>query len=269
MFKKELKLLTFFIVFILLLYSFSFAAKNNVTEADIAPISAPLEEESTEDDVSNIRNGDLYLKNEKNYTLKESRNGNIFANAKNFTINPKENGGEIQGNLYVTARTVTLQSDVKYSDNQQDDNGEKSIESITASSVIYGNAFICTDELILEPGSVISGDLYVIADKIEISTGVYIYGSVFAISNNIKLDGLIKGDLYATTKTFTMNYYGCVTRDLHLDAQKTVINGLLYGNAFINSNNLTTTKDFVVNGNFDLTSKSAILLGDFKRKFKD
>ena len=131
-----------FISFILLFLIFS----TTIFATDIKP-----------DDI----NSDLYLA-ENNYSLASKVLGNAFLTVKDFEV---ADNVEIDGDLFVVANTVTLKSNVTYSDAIAKD-GEYAIDKINSHASVKGNAYVVCKELTLEPGTEISGDLYVVAKKL-------------------------------------------------------------------------------------------------------
>ena len=271
MFKRKSKLFIFVAIFFIFLSSFSFATTVDPNAIEgIVPISAPIDSTLDEEPVKNIREGDVYVDDSNSdYSIKNAVNGNAFITAKNFTLNPKEDGGTIQGNLFVTAKTVVVQSDTVYSSTQKDEENSPKIDAINSVAAIGGNVYVVADKFKLEPGAEIGGDLYITANEIEISPYSNIYGSVYLVGNKVKLYGSVYGDFYGTCNSFEMQYFGCVTRDLHLNSSTASLNGIVYRNSFIDTKTLVTRKDFMSHGNFEvIDSNLSIILGEFKGNAK-
>ena len=243
--KSKLKLLiTTFILFLLFFSSLCFA-----TDSDdgIMPISEVDIEQGT-----NIRDSDLYLDNEIT-DIKNTINGNVFAAVDTLNIDPNDNGGIIEGNLFATAKTVNIKSTVSYSDTEKDDIGNPAI-SIDKACTISGNVFVSANKLVIEPGCKIYGDLYVCANEVELSQSAIIYGNVFIASNKLTINSEIGGSLYATAKSFDMQYFGFISRDLHLSGETATLNGYIYRNSFIEVKNITTNDKFINQKDFNVTN---------------
>lgn len=242
--KSKLKLLiTFFTLFLLLFSSLCFA-----TDSDdgIMPISEVDFEQET-----NIRDSDLYVDDEIT-DIKNTINGNVFASVDTLNIDPKDNGGIIEGNLFATAKNVNIKSNVTYSDTEKDDIGNPAI-SIDKACTISGNVFVSANKLVIEPGCKIYGDLYVCAKEVELSQAAIIYGNVFIASNKLTVNSEIGGSLYATARSFDMQYFGFISRDLHLSAETSTLNGYIYRNSFIEAKNITTNDKFINEKDFNVT----------------
>lgn len=193
---------------------------------------------------------DIYKFAEETFSLNSNVYGNVYAGADYLEILDTTC---ISGNLYAMADKTHLKSNVTYSSGISKD-GSSSIESINSHSTIDGNAFIICDEFVLEPGSVISGDLYIIANKIDIQKSSTISGNLFAISSNLTLNGRVKQSVYATCNKFNMNYYGGISQDLHLTSENAILNSVIDRNAYIKSNSITTSADFLLYGNMEVDS---------------
>lgn len=239
--KFKLFIITF-TLFLLLFSSLSFATDSN---DGIMPIS----EEEIEQR-SDIRNSDLYVDDEI-IDIKNTINGNLFASASTLNIDPRSNGGIITGNIFATANTVNIKSDIIYSETEKDELGNPSI-SVNNISSIYGNVFVTANKFILEPGCEINGDLYICANEIELGQNSIVYGNIFAIANTINLNCQVGGDLYATAKNFEMKYYGFIRRDLHLTSKSSSINGYVYRNSFISSDNIVLDDKFINEEDFNV-----------------
>ena len=237
--------ITIFTMLILLLSSYSFATDSN---NDIMPISDTQQEETPS---SNLRDSDLYV-TDNEYDIKNTINGNVFTSVNTLNIDPNDNGGIIEGNLYAAASSVNIKSVITYSDTEKDDLGNPAI-SIDKSCTISGNAFISAGKLVLEPGSKIYGDLYVCANEVELSQGSTIYGNVFIVAKKVTLNSEIGGSLYASVSNFDMQYFGFISRDLHLSAKNANLNGYVYRNSFIDANNIKTEDKFINQQDFNLT----------------
>lgn len=242
-------LIATFVLFLMCFNSICFATD---TSNDIMLISEPNQNYQTES-VTTV-NSDLYIADESEYEIKDIINGNVFATVDTFNVNPNINGGIIQGNLFVTADTVNIKSDAIYSDNEKDELGNPLI-TVNKSSIISGNVFSISDKFVLEPGCKIDGDLYICANEVYLNQNSKINGNVFIFSTKLELNAEIGGNLYASSETFDMKYFGFVSRDLHLTAAEVVLNGWIYRDTFITAKNITTQDKFINQGN--LTIKDA------------
>ena len=200
---------------------------------------------------------DLYSSNE-NHVLNTLVTGNVFTTTKNFTVSETSS---ISGNIFVVANTVSLKSDVTYSDKTSRD-GEYAIESINSKSTIKGNAYIVCKEFTMEPGCEISGDLYIVASSINIQKSASIGGNIFATSKDFTLNGRVQNSVYCGCESFNMNYYGSINNDLHLDATKANLSSVIHRNAFINATQLETTPTFILYGNLDVNASSVSFSGE-------
>lgn len=123
-------LLTTFVLFLLLLNSFSFATDSN-SEIMLISDTNQTQEANTSD-----LHSDLYVADESEYEIKNTINGNSFIAVDTLNITPNSNGGIIQGNLFVTADSVNIKSDITYSDTENDDLGNPVITINKYSSVL-------------------------------------------------------------------------------------------------------------------------------------
>ncbi len=241
-------LITIFIM-IILLSTFSFATN---TDNDIMPIS-----DGHNDEESSVMHSDLYVGNDNN-EIKNIIDGNVFATVKDtLNIDPNDNGGIIQGNLFATAKKVKIISYTSQSETEKDDLGNPAIK-IDKHCTISGNVFILADEFTLDSGSIINGDLYICAKEVELSQGSTIYGNVFVTSNKITLNSEIGGSLYANVNNFDMQYFGFVSRDLHLNANDAYIDGYVNRNSFINAKSITTYDKFMNQKDLNITDADTV-----------
>ncbi len=246
--EKKLKFLIItFVILMLLLTTFSFATDSN---NDIMLIS---NEQSQKND---LRDSDLYV-GDNEYEIKNTINGNVFTAVDNLNIDPSNNGGIIKGNLFAAANTVTIKSNVTYSDTEKDDLGNPAM-SIDKYCTISGNAFISANKFVLESGSRIYGDLYICANEVYLSQGSIIYGNVFLVSNKLTLNAEIGENLYATVNSFDMQYFGFISRDLYLTAKDANLNGYIYRNSFIKAKNIVTNNKFINQKDFNITDANTL-----------
>lgn len=258
--KSKFKLLiTTFTLFLLLFSSLCFATDSN---NGIMPISEVDFEQET-----NIRDSDLYVDDETT-DIKNTINGNVFASASTLNIDPKDNGGIIEGNLFAAAKNVNIKSNVTYSDTEKDDIGNPAL-SINKACTISGNVFVSANKLVVEPGCKIYGDLYVCASEVELSQSSIIYGNVFIASNKLTVNSEIGGSLYATARSFDMQYFGFISRDLHLSAETATLNGYIYRNSFIQAKNITTNDKFINQKDFNVIDANNLTFsGEVKENAK-
>ena len=188
---------------------------------------------------------DLYIADSE-YEINNTVNGSVFASVDTLNVNAS---GIINGNLFVTADNVNIKSDIVYSDTEKDELGNPAI-TINKSSYIQGNVFILTDKFVLNPGCEIKGDLYICATEVHLEQNSKIDGNVFIASNSLSLNGMISGNLYANVKSFDMQYFGFIDRDLLLNTGNANINGYINRNSFIEATTVTTQDKFINKGNF-------------------
>lgn len=194
---------------------------------------------------------DLYIENKDNYSLKDIVNGNVFVTVDTLDIDPTTKGGIINGNVFATANNVNVKSDIFYSDTEQDDAGNPKF-SVNNTCTISGNLYVVANKFVLEPGCEIKGDLYIVANEIVLGQNSKIGGNVFAVANTLTVDSQIGYDLYASVKNFDMQYYGFISRDLHLTAKVANLNGYIYRNSFINSKAITLYDKFINEKDFNV-----------------
>lgn len=252
--KPIYKLLIPIIIFLLALTSCSFATE-----------SAPMEE--THLPTENVTYNDLYIK-EDNYNITNSIDGNVYSFSKDFNITPFSLGQSISGNLFAISKNVNINSDVTYLE-ETDEFGNKVIDQVNTSSIIYGNGFILADKFILEAGCEIEGDLYICANEIILEQNSIIYGNVYLIANKIDLNCQVGGDAYINCKNFNMDYFGFIYRDLYLNSNAVSLGGYLYRNAFINCKTLATKPNFISVNDFAVENcKNLQLAGELQGNLK-
>lgn len=215
-------------------------------------------EDTNSEDAFSVKNEDLFL-SENKYSIKNVINGNVYTSVKDLELDPSYNGGIITGNLYATANTINIKSNLQYSENEKDNFGNPKIESIKSISKINGNVFVTANKFVLGSECQINGDLYICANEITLSQNAVITGNVFAIGNKLTLNAKIEnGNLYANVKNFEMPYYGFISRDLNLSAESSSLSGYIYRNSSISSKKLETTSTFINRGDFNVTSASEV-----------
>ena len=209
------------------------------------------------DTESKVIDSDLYLSKDQ-YVLDKEVSGNVFSVSSDFELSPSS---IINGDLFLVAKKVTLQSNVTYTDALSKDN-ELSIDKINSSSKVNGNVYVVCREFTLEPGVEIQGDLYIVAKSINIQKSSIIHGNVFATAGSFILNGKVENSVYASANTFSTNYYGSIYKDLNLTADSVILNSVIRRNANIDANSIVTDSDFLIYGNLSLNSKSCRFSGE-------
>lgn len=189
---------------------------------------------------------------DNNFTVLNKVDENLFNSSDTFEMVANSS---INGDLFLISDIATLKSDVSYSDSVSKD-GEYVIDKINSYAIINGNAFICCNEFTLEPGCEINGDLYIVAKNINIQKSSSISGNLFAVCENLVLNGKVGNSVYATSKTFNMNYYGSIYKDLELSSQNVTLNSVIRRDANISAEEITTNTDFLTYGNFTVNANS-------------
>jgi len=238
-------LITTFALFLMFFNSICFATSANYETMLISDTNNYQE--------PTVTDSDLYI-TDSEYEISSTINGNLFASVDTLNIN---SSGIVNGNLFITADNVNIKSDITYSDSQKDELGNPAI-TINKSSYIYGNLFILTDKFVLDPGCEIKGDLYICATEVHIGQNSKISGNVFIYTNSLSLNGKIGGNLYANVKSFDMQYFGFIDRDLLLNAENAKINGYVNRNSIIEANNITTNDKFVNQKDFTITDADSL-----------
>lgn len=145
----------------------------------------------------------------------------------------------VNGNVFVTVNTLDI---------DPSKNG----------GIVNGNVFVAANTFVLEPGCEIKGDLYVVANEIVLGQNSKISGNVFAVANTLTVDSQIGYSLYASVKNFDMQYYGFISRDLHLTAEISNLNGYIYRNSFINSKTITLYDKFINEKDFNVEDAQSL-----------
>ena len=236
------KILVYVFLFLLVLSSSVFATDSLVTTTSLEP---------------KVINEDLFTV-EDSYVLDGEVDGNVFNYSGNFEM---LSTSIINGDLFLSAKTVTLESDVSYSDLLSKD-GDSAIDKINSYASINGNAVIVCNELTIESGVEISGDLYVIAKKVNIQKSSVIQGNLFATCEDLTLNGKVESSVYAATNNFSMNYYGSIYKDLKLVAQNINLSSVIRRNVNISTEKIVTDSNFLTYGNFTLTANSFNFSGE-------
>lgn len=236
------KILVYVFLFLLVLSSSVFATDSLVTTTSLEP---------------KVINEDLFTV-EDSYVLDGEVDGNVFNYSGNFEM---LSTSIINGDLFLSAKTVTLESDVSYSDLVSKD-GDSAIDKINSYASINGNAVIVCNELTIESGVEISGDLYVIAKKVNIQKSSVIQGNLFATCEDLTLNGKVESSVYAAANNFSMNYYGSIYKDLKLLAQNINLSSVIRRNVNISTEKIVTDSNFLTYGNFTLTANSFDFSGE-------
>lgn len=250
-----------FLVLILTLISPVVLATDSASDLLVAPAPTSGEVSATGDSATlpTTINEDLYVYNTDLYTLSNIVNGNVFASTNRFVTNPRNNGGIISGNLFLISSQANIESDVSYSNNK-DKYGNYIISDISSNSVINGNAYVLSDSFTLEAGSEIHGDLYIASTSVNIEQKTLIDGNVYIVASDVSLNGQINGSAYITAgKSFKMNYFTYISRDLYLNASNATLAGVVYRDAFINVNDeLVTVSEFRTTRNLSVNSAKKV-----------
>lgn len=107
------------------------------------------------------------------------------------------------------------------------------------------------------------------ASEVELSQSSIIYGNVFIASNKLTVNSEIGGSLYATARSFDMQYFGFISRDLHLSAETATLNGYIYRNSFIQAKNITTNDKFINQKDFNVIDANNLTFsGEVKENAK-
>lgn len=236
------KILVYVFLFLLVLSSSVFATDSLVTTTSLEP---------------KVISEDLFTV-EDSYVLDGEVDGNVFNYSGNFEM---LSTSIINGDLFLSAKTVTLESDVSYSDLVSKD-GDSAIDKINSYASINGNAVILCNELTIESGVEISGDLYVIAKKVNIQKSSVIQGNLFATCEDLTLNGKVESSVYAAANNFSMNYYGSIYKDLKLVAQNINLSSVIRRNVNISTEKIVTDSNFLTYGNFTLTANSFDFSGE-------
>lgn len=236
------KILVYVFLFLLVLSSSVFATDSLVTTTSLEP---------------KVISEDLFTV-EDSYVLDGEVDGNVFNYSGNFEM---LSTSIINGDLFLSAKTVTLESDVSYSDLVSKD-GDSAIDKINSYASINGNAVIVCNELTIESGVEISGDLYVIAKKVNIQKSAVIQGNLFATCEDLTLNGKVESSVYAAANNFSMNYYGSIYKDLKLVAQNINLSSVIRRNVNISTEKIVTDSNFLTYGNFTLTANSFDFSGE-------
>lgn len=245
---KFKRIFLIFVLLILFISTSAFAVETDEANILLTTTEVPTTTSTKPVPQAETINEDCYIYKTDSYTLDNIINGNVFASATRFHVNPRNGGGILSGNLYLISTDVTIGSDVTYSNNQNT-NGDFLISSINSKSVINGNVYILTDTFTLEAGSEVHGDIYIAANKIDIQQDTLIDGNLFVTTEDMTLTGQVTGSVYATTNNFSFDYLATISRDLYLTSENSKLSGVIHRNAFITSSSLNTIKGFRVTGN--------------------
>lgn len=247
------KIITCLTVFLLLVSSVVFATDVDLvttTEVEEPTILISTRTDDAPIVTANTIDEDLYVHNTNSYSLNDIVNGNVFASTTKFVVNPRNNGGVINGDLFVIAgEDISIQSDVVYS-NQKDSNGNYKVESINSKSLIYGNVYALTDSFTLETGAEIFGNLYVAANNVTLEQNSVVHGNMYVVCQKLNVSGQIQNSAYIGANNAEMSYFGYIGQDLFLNAENATLDGVTNRSAFISvGSSLTTQADFKVKEN--------------------
>ena len=260
------KILVSFLLVLMLISSTVLATEEDViplslADNDLSTSSTPAE--VTQAPAPNTINADFHISNDDSYTFSDIVEGNAFVSVKSkFSTNPRNNGGIINGNLFLIAGEAVIGSDFTYSNNTNK-YGNYVIDSINAKSVIKGNVYALAKSFTIEAGSEIYGDLYICADELTIDPNAVIHGNIYAYATTIDFNGQVQNSAYITSNKINMSYYSYVGRDLFLDANTATLDGTIYRNASISTtNSLVTKANFKVNQDLQVNyAETATLSG--------
>lgn len=123
--------------------------------------------------IRNITNTDLYILQD-DVVIEDAINGNVFVLGSNVTIK-----GEIAGDLFVLANTLTIEN----------------------TATIYNNIFALANTFIMEGNAY---DIYALANAFELSESGYVYRDMKVGATSIKLNGLIRKDVYILSENISI-----------------------------------------------------------------
>ncbi len=130
--------------------------------------------------------------------------------------------------------------------------------SFSSNQVIDGNAFICSADVTVN--NVINGNAFVIGKNVTIDSGSYIYGDLFVCAENLIIKGNSAiSDLYAVCKSFSLDQKAYISRDLKVCAQSANFAGLVGRDAGIFTKDLTVdTTSAKIGNNLSYSSSNTI-----------
>ena len=220
MLKNKTKIITIFLILILLFSTVSVLADDEVNENEIMPISTDNATEEVQNAVENATSNaqaqeDSYKKSD------------VYLTGDNVTVDYI-----VDGNLFVMADTVTINSQ------------------------IGGDAFILAKKLIINEDGYIFSNLFTIAESVE-TKGVV--SDVYALTKNFTISGgYVYRDLKVCGETLNIN--GIVGRNAFVNCPNINFNtnednkGIIYGDLNYSSNSEISIPENVVSGNVNYSA---------------
>jgi predicted acyltransferase (DUF342 family) len=197
--------------------------------------------------LENLSYKDLYI-SDKYYKIDNTIIGNVFASTQNLEIYASNKGGSISGNLFVSSKSVNIES--------SKDN------STTYASIIYGNVFAISDNFTLDDNCEIHGDLYFCGKNIKLGNNAEITGNVFICAENVDIDSQIAGSLYINSSNFNMGYDCYISNDLKLNCGKAELNGQVARECQISANEFKSLSGFKVQKDLDINANKINFAGE-------
>lgn len=102
------------------------------------------------------------------------------------------------------------------------------------SEVINGDVYIISDYVDIK-SSHIDGNVFIIANNVKISGNIN--GYMYIISQNIEISGMVQG-VYAVTSNMNIADTGIIRNDAKVVTNNLNLNGTIYRNAYISSENI-------------------------------
>ena len=137
-----------------------------------------------------------------------------------------------------------------------DNSMKKSDENLTGDDVkvdyiVDGNLFILANTVTIS--SQIGGDAFICAKTINVEKEGYIYSNLFAAANEVNISGVVY-DLYTTANTLNINGY--VYRDIRTSSDTLNFSGVIGRNAYVYSKNIEISSNS--DGQSSVTNKATI-----------
>lgn len=221
MLKNKTKIITIFLILVLLFSATFVLADNETNDNEIMPISTDIDMDNDESSNSIEDSVDNTTLQEDNY-----KKSDVYLTGDNITIDYI-----VDGNLFVCANTVTINSQ------------------------IGGDAFIFARKLIINEKAYVFSNLFTISESIEIKGVVY---DVYALAKNLTLsNGYIYRDIKTSCDTLTIN--GTVGRNAFVNCAnmnfntEELANGVIYGNLNYTSNSEISIPENIVSGSVNYT----------------
>lgn len=220
MLKNKTKIITIFLILILLFSTVSVLADDEVNENEIMPISTDNATEEVQNTVENATSN--VQAQEDSY-----KKSDVYLTGDNVTVDYI-----VDGNLFVMADTVTINSQ------------------------IGGDAFILAKKLIINEDGYIFSNLFTIAESVETKGVVY---DVYALTKNFTISGgYVYRDLKVCGETLNIN--GIVGRNAFVNCPNINFNtnednkGIIYGDLNYSSNSEISIPENVVSGNVNYSA---------------